>query len=234
MRRPSRNIEIFSMSVLDMFASALGAFIMISIILFPFYNKHQLLEISEETAEGVDRDIQMAVERLRNEEQTSSRQKAVIATKAKVQTESRECRRKSDDCQVTLARKFLVVQIQWRERSNINLLIVDPDGNRFTPEKHNRTGRDFPNSEAQLSIDMQAGPGIEIWQHPSTKAGDYKVIYRATNMNAPPIKVEGWYIHRNTGRVKLPDTTISSANVDVPVMTLRISSSGALTPVPAN
>jgi len=41
MRRPSRNIEIFSMSVLDMFASALGAFIMVAIILFPYYQKNR-------------------------------------------------------------------------------------------------------------------------------------------------------------------------------------------------
>jgi hypothetical protein len=234
MRRPSRNIEIFSMSVLDMFASALGAFIMITIILFPFYNKQQLLERSEETAQGVDRELQLAIERLRSEEETSSKQKSVIATKAKVETESKECKRKSDDCQVTLARKFLVVQIQWRERSNVNLMIVDPDNNRFAPDKHNRSRQHFPASEAQLSIDMPSGPGIEIWQHPATKAGDYKVIYRATNMNTPSVKVEGWYIHRNTGRVKLPDRTVTAADVDVPVITLSISQSGRLTAVPAN
>ena len=39
MRRPSRNIEIFSLSALDLFACALGAFIVISILLFPFYQK---------------------------------------------------------------------------------------------------------------------------------------------------------------------------------------------------
>ncbi len=39
MRRPSRNIEIFSLSALDLFACALGAFIIITILLFPFYQK---------------------------------------------------------------------------------------------------------------------------------------------------------------------------------------------------
>ncbi len=50
MRRPNRNIEIFSMSVLDMFASALGAFILITIILFPDYNKKMQLEEKLERA----------------------------------------------------------------------------------------------------------------------------------------------------------------------------------------
>lgn len=35
MRRQSKEINIFSMSVVDLFASALGAFILISIVLFP-------------------------------------------------------------------------------------------------------------------------------------------------------------------------------------------------------
>ncbi len=44
MRRPNRNIEIFSMSVLDLFASALGGFILIAVILFPNYRKTAMLE----------------------------------------------------------------------------------------------------------------------------------------------------------------------------------------------
>lgn len=39
MRRPSRNIEIFSLSAIDLFACALGAFIIVTILLFPFYQK---------------------------------------------------------------------------------------------------------------------------------------------------------------------------------------------------
>ena len=50
MRRPNRNIEIFSMSVLDMFASALGAFIIVSVILFPYFNKDVFKEVEIATA----------------------------------------------------------------------------------------------------------------------------------------------------------------------------------------
>jgi NACalpha-BTF3-like transcription factor len=39
MRRPSRQINIFSISALDLFASAMGAFVIIAIILFPYYMK---------------------------------------------------------------------------------------------------------------------------------------------------------------------------------------------------
>ena len=37
MKRRSREINIFSMSALDLFASALGAFILISIVIFPYF-----------------------------------------------------------------------------------------------------------------------------------------------------------------------------------------------------
>ena len=42
MKKPSREINIFSMSALDLFASAMGAFILITIILLPYFpNTHQ-------------------------------------------------------------------------------------------------------------------------------------------------------------------------------------------------
>ena len=39
MKPRNREINIFSMSALDLFASALGAFILISIALFPYFPK---------------------------------------------------------------------------------------------------------------------------------------------------------------------------------------------------
>lgn len=40
MKRPSRELNIFSLSALDLFASAMGAFILIAVILFPYYLKN--------------------------------------------------------------------------------------------------------------------------------------------------------------------------------------------------
>ena len=37
MRRPNRDISIFSTSAVDLFASALGAFILLVMLLFPYY-----------------------------------------------------------------------------------------------------------------------------------------------------------------------------------------------------
>jgi hypothetical protein len=37
MRRPNRDMTVFSLSAIDLFASALGAFILLVMILFPYY-----------------------------------------------------------------------------------------------------------------------------------------------------------------------------------------------------
>jgi hypothetical protein len=41
MRRPSRQLNIFSMSALDLFASGMGAFVILVLILFPYYLKKE-------------------------------------------------------------------------------------------------------------------------------------------------------------------------------------------------
>ena len=40
MKRPDRTLNIFSLSALDLFASAMGTFVLIAIILFPYYQKN--------------------------------------------------------------------------------------------------------------------------------------------------------------------------------------------------
>jgi len=91
LRRPGREIEIFSMSVLDMFASALGAFIMVTIILFPYYNKKQLLDINAREALGLDDRIQDGTDRLRAADEESMIQRAEIAQSGRIEVEKRQC-----------------------------------------------------------------------------------------------------------------------------------------------
>jgi hypothetical protein len=234
MRRPSRNIEIFSMSVLDMFASALGAFIMVTIILFPFYNKHQLLDINATISKGLDDQIMNGTDRLHAADEESTVQQAEIAQSGRIQSEIRQCRQNVQDCKVTLAKKFLVVQVQWRERADVNLIVVDPQGNHFTPEKPNRTGTDFPNSTGQLSIDMKVGPGLEVWQNSAAAAGEYKIIYRAAKLIDPSVTVNGWYIQRSTGRKKLRERTIGAVDIDIPAATIVVAQDGTVTVTEAN
>lgn len=47
-----RELEVLSISALDIFASALGVFILVAIILFPYYLKQPSIEVAEEGAEA--------------------------------------------------------------------------------------------------------------------------------------------------------------------------------------
>ena len=55
MRSRQRNSSVFSISALDLFAAALGAFILIVLVLFPYYNKGGTDVSFEELEELVER-----------------------------------------------------------------------------------------------------------------------------------------------------------------------------------
>lgn len=57
-KRPDRGIEIFSMSAIDLFAAAMGAFALLAIILLPYYQN----EIQENTPENALADLARAAE----------------------------------------------------------------------------------------------------------------------------------------------------------------------------
>jgi len=57
-RRASRDIEVFSMSAIDLFAAAMGAFALLAIILLPYYQK----EIQENTPDNAISDLLRAAE----------------------------------------------------------------------------------------------------------------------------------------------------------------------------
>jgi hypothetical protein len=66
MKRPSRELNIFSLSALDLFASAMGAFILIAVILFPYYQQNsKIVQEVQETrtrAETAEREAKAAAE----------------------------------------------------------------------------------------------------------------------------------------------------------------------------
>lgn len=75
-RRTSRNIEVFSMSAIDLFAAAMGAFALLAIILLPYYQK----EIRENTPENAISDLLRAAENSQIE--TVEKKKALEAKRS--------------------------------------------------------------------------------------------------------------------------------------------------------
>jgi hypothetical protein len=205
MRRPNRNIEIFSMSVLDLFAAALGGFILIAVILFPNYMKQEKVELElKSTKESVNQCKSAA---------TAAQQ--ALATKV----------RELGVCEAALASTFIVVAIEWNTAGNfdVDLHVFDPDGNEFFWGRNNRDRRDYPSTDAQLSYDNTRGPGVELWQHPKAQAGTYRIaydFYSAPALNRP-VEVKGNVFYRN-GRAELPPVTLTETHKLRPVARLVV------------
>jgi hypothetical protein len=220
MRRPHRNIEIFSMSVLDMFASALGAFIIIAVILFPYYNQaRKLRELDAEgdrvaTAAKQEADAVVIAQQASRVQQEEIRKGRVAAAAAP------QCHRETRACETAIEKTFLVVAIEWEAPYDIDLSITDPAGNAFDWQKTNRTGQDFPGTSAELSLDMTFGPGVEIWQASPAGQGIYRISYRALGLgDDEAVAVKGWIIDRSGGRRPLAERRVSSG---APVEMFRV------------
>jgi hypothetical protein len=87
-RRPSRQIEIFSLSAIDLFAAAMSAFALLTVVLMPYYQK----EIVERTPESALSDLlraaeDSAVETVERRKALESRRSAMAANVSDIESE---------------------------------------------------------------------------------------------------------------------------------------------------
>ena len=163
MRKKNRDINIFSMSALDLFASALGAFILITIILLPYYLKVDRVLITE------NKELKQEIYSQKEKLETKNRELQELQNKLK------ECENLNKSCQKELAQTFIAVIMKWKTpKVDIDLHVIDPRGREYYYPQASRT---HVGSSAKLSIDSTRGPGIEAWEEPSAKVGEYKIYY---------------------------------------------------------
>lgn len=104
MRRRSRNISVFSISALDLFAAALGAFILIVLVLFPYYKMGGTDVSMEELEELVEKRRLVA-------SSTQSGMAQIRAIQAEIRLLDRQYRTTEDNMSEVEA-KILEVQAQ--------------------------------------------------------------------------------------------------------------------------
>lgn len=104
MRRRSRNISVFSISALDLFAAALGAFILIVLVLFPYYKMGGTDVSMEELEELVEKRRLVA-------SSTQSEMAQIRAIQAEIRLLDRQYRTTEDNMSEVEA-KILEVQAQ--------------------------------------------------------------------------------------------------------------------------
>ncbi len=225
MKRPSREINIFSMSALDLFASAMGAFILLTVILFPYYQKNA--KIVEELNK-----IKNTLAKTQQQLTTCQTQQQKIQNRLQTCEQKRqECEQQKQACENKLKQTFLAIVLKWTTlKQDVDLHVIDTEGNEFYYSTHNRERNDFPNSDAELSVDTTQGPGIEIWENPLAKTGDYKIyinLYtRHGNAKNPTVKTTVYY---RDGSKKMHDVTLSTEGHKVLVATVNVNSEGDVT-----
>jgi hypothetical protein len=212
MKIRSREINIFSMSALDLFASALGAFMLLTIAALPFFPntgdspelvaqmqeemEGQLDQMSQEleTANEAIEDLQVELAMCEAESQNTP---DIILTDVQEELES---------CQAQLSQTFAMVVINWSTGDDVDLHIIDPTGNEYY-----YAARNFPGSDAALAEDNTNGPGNEIWLSPSAMEGVYEVyVNMFAKTDSTPAVVTGSIIYRD-GRIFLPDVTLNNS-----------------------
>jgi hypothetical protein len=229
MRRPSRNIEIFSMSVLDMFASALGAFIMIAIILFPYYQKNRPIKekLDAEVAElkRTQEDVDKTKAQAEKVEQQNDDIKGEIQKVQLAQVALNRCKQDVAACLIELGSTFLLIKIAWDGSADVDLHVKDPQGNEFFFAKSNRSGQAFPASQGRLSTDTAIGPGIEVWQIPTAAPGSYQIDYVMESSQSTPVTVHGLFFDRS-GKKPMPDKVIAGGQNRVSAGTIEVAMDG--------
>lgn len=209
-QRKNREINIFSMSALDLFASGLGAFLVLMILMFPYYKKESdtlaKLAKSQEAVQACQQDLSKA--------QATVKQ-----------------------CQDKLASTMLIVSMSWQHvgggssEHDVDMFIRDPDGNNYYFNARNDPPRsNFP-SDARISTDIKQTPGYEVFEDPVARSGTYSIeiaLYKKNVSSTQPISVQ-MKIYTRDGVKELPAVTIrpdSDLGRRIKAATVQIDRSG--------
>ncbi len=225
MQRRNREINIFGMSALDLFASALGAFILITVVLFPYFpniasspaestatqDQQQLLACQSDLTQTRANLAQTLAELQELQASLRKTQSGLTQDQLALQESQKSLQRAQENlqqCTKELRKKFLLVLISWSTKDDVDLYVRDPRGNVFNYEK-----KFYPGTLAKFEEDNINGPGNEIWLHPQATPGKYEICYhfyrKKSRLNS--VAVRGAYI-TPTGRHAISTVTLSVPN----------------------
>ena len=197
MKFRNREINVFSMSALDLFASALGAFIIIAIVLMPYFLRIEPEEVRRlraalARAEAAEAQTRQRLEQCQQREASCRQELDALRQEA---AGLRNCQAELNACKEKLSRAFLAIVIQWGTKlHDVDLHVIDAAGKEFY-YKH----KTVPGRPGELSVDTTKGPGVEIWEISEAPAGEYRVLYNLFDRhgNRSPAVVKGGVYHRD-------------------------------------
>jgi len=214
MKPRNREINIFNLSMLDVISGAMGAFLIIMVVLFPFYKKESI-------------DYQKMIQESNN--QLADVQRQIIEQQQQLierQQQSQQQQQELQQAQTRLASiRFLIVSIKWdTENQDIDLHVIDPTGAEFYFDK-----RTVPGRPGELTEDDTKGPGKEVWEIISAPAGLYRVyanLYDRNGNNIDP-KVSGRIFHRD-GIKELDHRRLTNVNQKILLVSITVKTDGSV------
>lgn len=228
MRRRSREVSVFGASALDLFASALAAFIIIALMVLPFFLKYDEVLVQQVA------DLQGQLDS--SQQQLEAERAALAAANAELdQTQQalQACQQQRETAESELAQciedlstTFLTILIRWDNANDVDLHVVDPAGNEFYYAQST-----FPGVPGELTEDVVDGPGVEVYEEANVRLGTFRVIYNLYSNRAGPVLVGG-AVYSRQGRQELPDIRLSAEGGRVAVARITVSADGTVTLVP--
>lgn len=232
MRRRKGELTVFSIATLDVFASAMGVFMLIAVVLFPYYLKNVDAIAARDIARAQAAAAQTAVA-----EAQADATAAIIAAQSaqeiarKATEDATEMERRARAAESQLRNTFLLVLINWSATDDIDLHLRDPSGAWFSWQRSRIRGR-----PGELSEDVVRGPGNEVWQVDSAPPGRYYVCAnRFHNRTTGAVRVRGNVYHQN-GRLELSEVLLQSqgASRTLPMGVVVVDAEGGVTLQPAS
>jgi hypothetical protein len=172
MRRPNRNIEIFSLSAIDLFACALGAFVILTILLFPFYQRTLPLiqqvaaltsqlaasQLAQVAAQSAAQDQSNQIDQLKGQLQALQAQAADVGKlQAQVQALQRQLAQQAATPQPRpQPSRFVILGIDPKVKSYV--ILVDMSGSIAQVRWQSRVLNTF----ASIIKDMDASYSIQV------------------------------------------------------------------------
>lgn len=215
MIRRNRDINIFSLSAIDLFCSGMGAVMVLMLILMPFYQRpdvrvdeSELIRLRAELAQAEADQASAAAELTRaSEELAELRARESTPTIPDAAERIAELERQVAEASGRLANPFLVIIISWDNKmADVDLHVTDPANRRFYYEQRRHRG-----SPAYIEVDSIHGPGNEVWIHPAATEGTYRVeyVYFSDQQRTGAVNVRGVAIFQG-GRIEFQPRRINT------------------------
>jgi hypothetical protein len=227
----NREISIFNISMLDVISGALGAVLIIMIVLLPYYKKESIDFVQEiqEMQQQLETSRQEAIEAQQQVEEAQQQAEQAEQQARQAQTQAEENRQRAMRAEQKLSKTFLVVYIRWATVGpDVDLFVKDPSGAEFYFDKRTISGR-----PGEFSEDSKLGPGNEVWEIRDAPPGEYHIsvwVYpENVNGKAPTIlpTVEGKVFFRD-GTKTLPQVKLTGIKEKKHMAIIIVKSDGSV------